>query len=340
MVSFLTKGERPNLHLHIHDYKENDDTYLVVHHSLYKGHCPSWGSLSSKDTGGGMNWTPSEPSHQYVLVDRGHSRDEPPKIYLFLRESVATGRCAWRDPIALHGLFEYTLGYWEWVENILTRYSPKLSAARLYDEVRASLFTYEYSDALMKAFVECWSLSTNTLLLPHGEVSISLWDLCKLGGLVVAGHLMDEVVPSAECLPSSLDKSDRIAESCRFLLHAYHHLVSSSPDHSISMVDWIGFAESLRVFKLLEIPSTSSDEVYCAAFLSCWLCVFVLPLDPAGSIPHNVFKMASCMVVGKVVSLAIPVLASIYNGLHLITAARYPCNSGCCFPIHYLLGWI
>ncbi|GAA0165887.1 hypothetical protein LIER_21173 [Lithospermum erythrorhizon] len=46
------------------------------------------------------------------------------------------------------------------------------------------------------------------------------------------------------------------------------------------------------------------------------------------------------MASGKMVSLAIPVLASIYRGLHFITIARYPSNSGGCFPVHYLLGWI
>ncbi|GAA0143697.1 hypothetical protein LIER_04315 [Lithospermum erythrorhizon] len=46
------------------------------------------------------------------------------------------------------------------------------------------------------------------------------------------------------------------------------------------------------------------------------------------------------MDVGKMVSLAIPVLSSIYRGLHLITTARYPTNSGSCFPVHYLLAWI
>ncbi|GAA0162983.1 hypothetical protein LIER_18962 [Lithospermum erythrorhizon] len=40
--------------------------------------------------------------------------------------------------------------------------------------------------------------------------------------------------------------------------------------------------------------------------------------------------MASCMAIGKTVSLAIPVLASIYRGLCLITTACYPSNSGSC----------
>ncbi|GAA0147005.1 hypothetical protein LIER_06812 [Lithospermum erythrorhizon] len=50
--------------------------------------------------------------------------------------------------------------------------------------------------------------------------------------------------------------------------------------------------------------------------------------------------MASCMVVGKTVSLAIPVLASIYRRLHHITTAYYPTNYGSCFWVHCFIGWI
>ncbi|GAA0182559.1 hypothetical protein LIER_30388 [Lithospermum erythrorhizon] len=46
------------------------------------------------------------------------------------------------------------------------------------------------------------------------------------------------------------------------------------------------------------------------------------------------------MAAGKIVSLVIPVLASIFKGLYLITTAHYPSNSSCFFPIHYLLGWM
>ncbi|GAA0139194.1 hypothetical protein LIER_00792 [Lithospermum erythrorhizon] len=230
----------------------------------------------------------------------------------------------------------------------------------------------------MKAFVECWSPSTNTLLFLYGKLSISLWDLHKLGGLPIDGYLMDEVVPSTECLSSSLGKRERVSLFW-FLLHVYHRLATSSSDRSVSLAEWIGYwsafprgytgpstAESsradssslpcyprgsipahgshsttcLQVFKCLEVPSSLVDEVYCAAFLSCWLCMFVLPLDVAGSVGPNVFMMASCMAAGKTVSLAIPVLANIYKGLHLITTACYPSNSGSCFPVHYLLGWM
>ncbi|GAA0165871.1 hypothetical protein LIER_21161 [Lithospermum erythrorhizon] len=144
-------------------------------------------------------------------------------------------------------------------EDVLSRCSAKLSIASIYEAVRASLFIYEYSDPLMKDFVECWNPSTNTLVLPHSE--------------------------------------ERIPESCLFLLHAYHSLASSSSDRSFSPVEWISFWSVLpqgytgtstvksdrdgsssvsycprgsipahRVFKHLGIPSSLEDEVYFAAF--------------------------------------------------------------------------
>ncbi|GAA0180983.1 hypothetical protein LIER_30184 [Lithospermum erythrorhizon] len=56
---------------------------------------------------------------------------------------------------------------------------------------------------------------------------------------------MDEVVPSVECLSSSLGKKERIPEPCCFLLHAYNSLVSSSSDHSASLAEWITFWSAL-----------------------------------------------------------------------------------------------
>ncbi|GAA0170581.1 hypothetical protein LIER_24809 [Lithospermum erythrorhizon] len=185
MVSKVLKRCTSRYQLH---EVEDEDTFLAAHPPLHRGSFPHWEALSSKEAGSDMSWTPGESSRQSILAGRGHSRDEPPKIYR--------------------------------AEDVLSRYSAKLSTTSIYETVCASLFTYEYFDTLMKAFVECWSPSTNTLLLSHGEVSISLWDLYKLGGLPVAGYLMDEVVPSAECLSPSLGKSDHILESCCFLLRA------------------------------------------------------------------------------------------------------------------------
>ncbi|KAH0717403.1 hypothetical protein KY285_013434 [Solanum tuberosum] len=62
----------------------------------------------------------------------------------------------------------------------------------------------------------------------------------------------------------------------------------------------------------LGVEESFKDETYLAAFLACWLCKFVLPNKKADCIRASVFKVASLMAHGKIFSLAVPVLASIY----------------------------
>ncbi|GAA0151215.1 hypothetical protein LIER_37246 [Lithospermum erythrorhizon] len=93
-------------------------------------------------------------------------------------------------------------------------------------------------------------------------------------------------------------------------------------------------------FDVLRVGIDMEEEVYCAAFLSCWLCVFVLPTKPLDLIRAIVFKMASFMANGSRVSLAPPVLACIYRGLSQITLSNNPSVAPECFPAHYLFGWM
>uniref|UniRef100_M1BMX6 Aminotransferase-like plant mobile domain-containing protein n=1 Tax=Solanum tuberosum TaxID=4113 RepID=M1BMX6_SOLTU len=52
------------------------------------------------------------------------------------------------------------------------------------------------------------------------------------------------------------------------------------------------------------------------------------------------FKIASLMASGKRVSLAVPVLASIYHGLNKISNSSQLDHIRVCFPIHYVYGWL
>ncbi|GAA0169931.1 hypothetical protein LIER_24309 [Lithospermum erythrorhizon] len=90
MLTFSIEGEHPNLHLRIHDHKEDEDTILDAHPSLFKGSCPLWEAFDGKGAGGDMNWTHGAPFRAYFLAGRGHTRDKPPRIYRVLREDVAT----------------------------------------------------------------------------------------------------------------------------------------------------------------------------------------------------------------------------------------------------------
>ncbi|KAL0337535.1 UNVERIFIED_CONTAM: hypothetical protein Scaly_2028600 [Sesamum calycinum] len=78
------------------------------------------------------------------------------------------------------------------------------------------------------------------------------------------------------------------------------------------------------LFTKLCIERSLKEEVYLAAYLACWLCLFVLPGNDVNSIRPSTFKMASLMANGRRVNLAIPVLASIYEGLNTIATSPKP----------------
>nr|GLL20301.1 uncharacterized protein LOC105964676 [Ipomoea trifida] len=93
-------------------------------------------------------------------------------------------------------------------------------------------------------------------------------------------------------------------------------------------------------FETLGLPRIQEEEIYLAAFLACWLCVFVLPSTPSHVIRPETFRMACIMAQGRRVCLAVPVLASIYHGLNLVSRAISPGFIKSTFPYHYLYGWL
>ncbi|KAL0427941.1 UNVERIFIED_CONTAM: hypothetical protein Slati_2968900 [Sesamum latifolium] len=94
------------------------------------------------------------------------------------------------------------------------------------------------------------------------------------------------------------------------------------------------------LFEKLCIEDNLKEEVYLAAYLAYWLCTFVLPGKDVNSIRPSTFKMASMMANGRRVSLAIPVLASIYEGLNIIASSSRPARTSSSFPVHFVYAWL
>ncbi|KAK4391396.1 hypothetical protein Sango_1917400 [Sesamum angolense] len=94
------------------------------------------------------------------------------------------------------------------------------------------------------------------------------------------------------------------------------------------------------LFAKLCIERSLKEEVYLAAYLACWLCLFVLPGKDVNSIRPSTFKMASLMANGRRVNLAIPVLASIYEGLNTVATSPKPVGTSHSFPIHFVYAWL
>ncbi|KAB2626732.1 hypothetical protein D8674_020350 [Pyrus ussuriensis x Pyrus communis] len=91
----------------------------------------------------------------------------------------------------------------------------------------------------------------------------------------------------------------------------------------------------LKVFEDLG-TSEHMEESYLAAFLACWLCKFVFSEDNVNLIRPGVFKVASKMAAGEYFSLAILVLANMYNGLSIVSNSTSIEDRVAVLPYHYV----
>ncbi|XP_074307513.1 uncharacterized protein LOC141642579 [Silene latifolia] len=99
--------------------------------------------------------------------------------------------------------------------------------------------------------------------------------------------------------------------------------------------------EELAIFERLGVTSnTQKGKTYLAAYISCWLCTFVLPEDEDRWIRAGTFETACLMAEGQRFCLAAPVLTSIYRGLNDLVRSSNPGYSKSYFPAHYLYGWL
>ena len=96
----------------------------------------------------------------------------------------------------------------------------------------------------------------------------------------------------------------------------------------------------MDVFRSLGVPKEKRESTYLAAFLSCWLCAFVLPETGEKFIHPRTCEVTSLMASGTTFSLAIHVLANIYRGLNGITKTAKPSHSRSFFSRHYLHEWL
>nr|GME11800.1 ABC transporter G family member 11 [Ipomoea batatas] len=270
------------------------------------------------------NWTPEydvPPSHVWTLQP-GLLHESFADTFPSLGKRILDGEVSWSNHPNFDGEFSFTKGYWEWAEDILSHYGKVLRKGSIYDAVYASLFTYDRNTSIIQAFCEAWCPLTNTLVTSQGEVTISLRDLHILGGLPLLGEAYDERIPTA----SELNRRSRPK-------------ATYNPSGIIDAFEgWSSVSDA--PFETLGLPRIQEEEIYLAAFLACWLCVFVLPSTPSHAIRPETFRMACIMAQGRRVCLAVPVLASIYHGLNLVSRSISPGFIKSTFPYHYLYGWL
>ncbi|KAG5521474.1 hypothetical protein RHGRI_033887 [Rhododendron griersonianum] len=299
------------------DKVENGTTLTV--HSAFLGawalqyeplgdvlHPPQWAIETSCEVIG------SKSDSLALLLQSAHHDEEQPTPFSFLGHRIQTEEAIWGNNFKAIIDPSYCEGYWEWLEDILSRHEQMLKKAKIYEAIYASLFSYDRLGSVMRHFCELWSPSTNTLHTAAREMSISLWDLRALGGLPISGLIYDEAIPHAdELIGVDKDNTYYLPVNCRYLFLAYHRLLTDSKKGEVKIDAWVKFWFKGKI-----------------SYSNCEL------------IRPGVFKVAAMMARGTRFCLAVPVLASIYRGLNDIAKSSNPGKCDAVFPVHYVYAWL
>jgi hypothetical protein len=226
------------------------------------------------------------------------------------------------------------------------REEATLEHAGIYDLVFLSMFHYHIDTPWLRVFCERWNYSTNTLFINDRELTPTLPEIQQLTVLPIFGWFYDEFMVS----PIDLGDSSRFMYSLRRMYEILHYLRRGYPD--IHFGHWIAYYTDqvhtrpedltstqdpfgtgrLEIHHDGLIPSQGAlfshdmdQETYLTAFISWWICYFLLPSSTAYTIRPSVFVKASMIVRGDRISLVVPVLANIYRGLRgLVSSCHTP----------------
>ncbi|KAJ8420231.1 LOW QUALITY PROTEIN: hypothetical protein Cgig2_021587 [Carnegiea gigantea] len=237
-----------------------------------------------------------------------------------------------KSMLPLHGEFTYKPLYWEWLEDVFVRCTDKLTTFHLFDTLYASLFLYNRCSNLIRVVCEYWCSKTNTLHTSKGQASLSIFNIYSFLRLSLSGRLYDEVVHNQREL------TNKLPLSCTYLFTAYHKLMKSDQGNRIPHP---GILSSIIdvIFDELGVAIGQRTETFFAAFLFCWLCIFIFPVRDAGCIRPDTFNVASFMALGPGYCLHTATLASVYKGLNKISRSSCP-EVGGYFPAHFLYAWL
>ena len=187
--------------------KESNDTKeadisMLIERPIIGRFAERWPEL--KDSSDIIEWTYDvsrnfdSSSRAWSLHSPFHKNTTESRYLMTLVRRIILGGTRWGTLFKINGDWSYIPLYWEWLEDVLFRSRQTLNKAHIYDAVSASLYTYDWNADVMQAFCKGWCPQTNTLYTSLGEMFISLWDLYRLGGLPIFGHLYDEAIPCCE----------------------------------------------------------------------------------------------------------------------------------------------
>ncbi|KAL0420672.1 UNVERIFIED_CONTAM: hypothetical protein Slati_3090100, partial [Sesamum latifolium] len=209
-----------------------------------------------------------------------------------------------------------------------------------------SLYTHLFSrtsttNISFKPFLSC-GVPLRTLYIPPLEKYPSLCGHSWTLRLACTWRIFYDVVPSSKDLLGDETWTSPLCSTSPTFFSEESSRVQTfrNPSGDVDASNLPRTKDHDEPFTILQIPENIQDETYVAAFLSCWLCNFVLPHNKVGKVRASTFKVASRMAHDECFSLVISVLASIYRGLRDMSTSMNLFESSAIFPIHYVYGWI
>ncbi|KAL0313574.1 UNVERIFIED_CONTAM: hypothetical protein Sradi_5756700 [Sesamum radiatum] len=223
---------------------------------------------------------------------------------------------------------------------ILKVYTPLIGGRNvsLWPRLTNSFYLDEWSQEVsLSKSIKAWTLRATHHELPRHQQSNGLAPLRTLGHSIIEDvlsrcgkrlrliNVYDAVYASLFTYDHNFDIIKAFCEAwCPFantlLTFAGELSISLWDLHDLAGLPVTGCLYDEVVPSALELTGADEkggnlkEEVYLAAYLACWLCTFVLSGKDVNSIRPSTFKMASMMTNSRRVSLAILVLASIYEG--------------------------
>jgi len=133
-----------------------------------------------------------------LFVENNQDRSNLITEFFTLGRQIIAGKARCGKTLLLYQELGYIPLYWELTERVLTCFGLYLRDCSLYQAVYASLYSYNRDAYVLHALCGSWCPTTNTLHTLSRELSISLWDLHRLGGLLIYGEIYDETIPSSQ----------------------------------------------------------------------------------------------------------------------------------------------
>jgi len=205
MVRFKEFKRPDNVYLSVvedEDTKVELGTTFIVYPSLLRPDVDKIPVIPHYDFASPLTTRFTDRAHDDIYFLHSTSHDDSCSVTSFslLGRRIISDEVRWGHTLKIFRECSFILKYWELVEHILSCFKSQLRTCRLFDAVYASLYTYDRDPHVIRAFSEAWCPETNTLHTVSGEMSLSLWDLYKLGGLPIYGTIYDEAVPSRDAL--------------------------------------------------------------------------------------------------------------------------------------------